>query len=138
MLPVFVRPGSILPIAPLVQSTQEQPQGPLTLRVFPGPQCSGGLYQDDGLSFAYKTGDFLRMSFTCEVSEASGEVAIHIGKHEGGFPAWWRQIEVELDGVTGQARSVTSNGRPVPSHPGDRGLLIPVDDTGAGIDIVIR
>ena len=34
-LPVYVRAGSILPIAPLVQSTAETPQGPLTLRVFP-------------------------------------------------------------------------------------------------------
>jgi hypothetical protein len=34
-LPVYVRGGSILPIAPLTQSTAEVPKGPLTLRVFP-------------------------------------------------------------------------------------------------------
>jgi alpha-glucosidase len=83
MLPVFVRPGSILPIAPLVQSTAERPQGPLTLRVSPGPECHGGLYQDDGTSFAYRNGAFLRMHFSCGVSPQTGEVTLHIGKHEG-------------------------------------------------------
>ena len=34
-LPVYVRGGTILPIAPLTQSTAEEPVGPLTLRVFP-------------------------------------------------------------------------------------------------------
>ena len=137
-LPVFVRPGSILPIAPLVQSTQEKLRGPLTLRIFPGPQCAGTLYQDDGSSFAYKTGDFLRMIVTCEVSASNGEVKIHIGKHEGRFPAWWKLIEVELDGVSGQTRSATSNGRSIRTRPGDRGLVIPVQDTGTGVDIVVR
>src|SRR6202011_4108751 len=67
-LPVFVRPGAILPMAPLVQSTQQKPQGPLTLRVFPGPNCAGSLYQDDGTSFAYQSGAFLRMTFSCTVA----------------------------------------------------------------------
>ena len=35
-LPVYVRAGAILPIEPLVQSTEETPQGPLTLRIYAG------------------------------------------------------------------------------------------------------
>ncbi len=38
-LPVFVRAGAILPIAPVVQSTGITPSGPLTLRVFVGDHC---------------------------------------------------------------------------------------------------
>jgi len=34
VLPVYVREGAILPIAPLTQSTKETPQGALTLRVY--------------------------------------------------------------------------------------------------------
>ncbi len=34
-LPMYVRAGTILPMAPVVQSTMEKPDGPLTLRVFP-------------------------------------------------------------------------------------------------------
>jgi len=35
-LPVYVREGSILPMQPLTQSTNETPKGPLLLRVYPG------------------------------------------------------------------------------------------------------
>ena len=42
-----------LPMAPIVQSTSETPQGPLTFRVYLGDSCAGELYQDDGKSYAY-------------------------------------------------------------------------------------
>ena len=37
-MPVYIRGGSILPIAPLTQSTSQTPRGPFTLRIFPLPQ----------------------------------------------------------------------------------------------------
>ena len=59
-LPVFVRAGSIVPEQPLVQSTDEKPQGPLTLRVYPptapGKDCDGSLYLDDGVSYDFQEG----------------------------------------------------------------------------------
>ena len=55
-LPVYVRVGTILPQQPVVQNVDEAPQGPLELRVYPGPDCHGDLYQDDGNTFAYQKG----------------------------------------------------------------------------------
>ncbi|WP_433966892.1 glycoside hydrolase family 31 protein [Tunturiibacter gelidiferens] len=83
VLPVFVRAGSILPFAPLVQSTQEKPDGPLTLKVYPGESCAGSLYQDDGISFAYKEKDFLRVTYSCE-STGDG-LRLHVGAREEAF-----------------------------------------------------
>ena len=57
-LPVYVRGGSILPLQPLVQSTDETPSGPLELRVYPGQQCRGSVYLDDGHTFRYQQGEF--------------------------------------------------------------------------------
>ena len=65
-LPVFVKGGAILARQPLVQSTDETPRGPLELRVYPGPNCAGSVYQDDGISFAYKEGAYRRQAFTCQ------------------------------------------------------------------------
>jgi alpha-glucosidase len=96
MLPVFVRSGAIIPMQPLVQSTNEVPEGPLTLRVYPGPDCRGALYQDDGTSFAYRRGDFLRMDFHCEQKGQS--LTIHLGEHEGSHSAWWKTIRLEVYG----------------------------------------
>ena len=68
VLPVYVREGSIIPVQPLVQSTEQTPQGPLTLRVYPGENCRGSVYLDDGKTLAYTRGDFLRIEFSCAVT----------------------------------------------------------------------
>ncbi len=97
-LPVFVRAGSILPLAPVVQSTSETPQGPLTLRVYAGDQCAGELYQDDGKSYAYQHGAYLRMQFTCQ--QTAQGMRLTIGAHHGSYPAWWKEIRAEVYGWT--------------------------------------
>ena len=92
-LPVYVRDGSILPLQPLIQNTDETPSGPLELRVYPGAQCSGSIYLDDGHTFRYQQGEFLRQKFTCqsdansvacEVSRARGIVPALVEVHRGG------------------------------------------------------
>jgi alpha-glucosidase len=72
-LPVFVRAGTILPRQPLVQSTDEVPQGPLELHVYPGENCRGELYWDDGIS---TNGTNLRQQIACTVG--NGEIAITV------------------------------------------------------------
>jgi alpha-glucosidase len=96
VLPVFVREGSIIPLQPLVQSTSETPMGPLTLRVYPGKECKGSIYIDDGHSFAYKRGDSLRMEFTCR--ETSNGISVHVAAHQGSFAPWWKNLQVEVYG----------------------------------------
>ena len=136
-LPVFVRPGAILPMETLVQHTDQRPEGPLRLRVFPGPHCTGELYQDDGTSFAYKRGSFLRMTFSCEVRENHSSIAIHIGKHEGSYSAWWRQIAVEVAGFFKRPLAVTVDGRTTSFDMVNHSVRILLTDDGYGMDVVI-
>ena len=98
-LPVYVRGGTILPIAPLTQSTEEKPTGPLTLRVYPGPSCQGDIYQDDGHTFDYQKGQYFRQHFTCELT-ASSQLKVHIDAPEGTYKPWWTQIKIEAYGLT--------------------------------------
>ena len=95
-LPVYVRGGSIIPMQPLVQSTDETPNGPLELRVYPGPQCEGSLYLDDGHTFRYKQGEYLRQGFTCRAEGKA--VALDFGAREGTWTPWWKSIEVVVYG----------------------------------------
>jgi alpha-glucosidase len=139
VLPVFVREGSILPLQPLVQSTSETPKGPLTLRVYPGKDCKGSLYIDDGQTFAYKQGDFLRMEFTC--SENPNGITVHIGPHQGRFVPWWKNVQVEIYGhsVPPLKTSIVGSTEKVePSfdslHHVTRFLLL---DTGGGSDLKV-
>jgi len=108
-LPVFVRAGSIVPEQPLVQSTDEKPVGPLTLRVYPptvqGGDCTGSLYLDDGVSYDFRNGAYLRAKFTCRVS---GEgVVVNVAPREGSFQPWWQQLAVEVYGAARPAASAT-------------------------------
>jgi alpha-glucosidase len=91
-LPVYVRAGSILTMQPLVQSTDETPRGPLELRVYPGPHCYGSIYLDDGHTFRYQHGEFLRQTFTCQ-SENDSVTLKFLGR-QGTYSPWWKNIEV--------------------------------------------
>ena len=93
-LPVYVRGGSILPLQPLIQSTDETPSGPLQLQVYPGPQCNGSIYLDDGHSLRYQHGEYLRQSFTCESGDHSMRLKFHA--REGSYAPWWKFVEVVI------------------------------------------
>jgi len=98
-LPVFVRPGAMLVKQPLVQSTAETPRGALELHVYPGEHCAGQLYLDDGVSFAYRRGAYLRQSFSCADGAAALDIAF--GAREGRYAPWWQQIAVVVHGWSG-------------------------------------
>jgi alpha-glucosidase len=110
-LPVFVRAGAIVPQQPLVQSTDEKPDGPLTLRVYPpdgvNEDCKGTLYLDDGVSYAFRKGDFLRENFTCRLTPQGLIVAVTAP--EGTFAPWWKQFSVEVYGATKPAPEASAS-----------------------------
>ena len=108
-LPVYVRGGSILPMQPLVQSTDQTPVGPLELHVYPGQACSGSIYLDDGHTFRYQQGDFLRQEFKCQAD--SNSVRVSFGVRHGTYTPWWKSFEVVIyDWPSGHANAKLSNG----------------------------
>jgi alpha-glucosidase len=131
-LPVFVRAGAILPIAPLVQSTGETPQGPLTLRVYAGDDCAGHLYLDDGKTYAYQKGSSLRVDFSCEVT--TNGMRLRLGEHKGSYPAWWQRISIEIYGWSPRKRSVRLDGSDldVSMETSSGKLALTISDNGRG------
>lgn len=93
-MPVYVRGGSILPMQPLIQNTDETPSGPLELHVYPGSECNGSLYLDDGHTLRYQKGEFLRQTLTCKSDSKS--LTLNFGKREGSFKPWWKLVEVVI------------------------------------------
>jgi alpha-glucosidase len=138
VLPLYVRGGSIVPVSPLTQSTMDTPSGPLTLRVYLGDDCKGTLYQDDGISYDFQHGQYLRMQSTCYVD--NNTLHVHIGSHEGNYKAWWSEITIEVYGwsaplaharLDGQAVHVTLNSA---SHA----WQATVPDRGHGLDLTFN
>ncbi len=110
-LPVYVRAGSIIPQQPVVQNVDETPHGPLILRVYPGPQCQGGLYMDDGNTLAYQKGQTMRVSFTCDAS--ADHVNVEISAPTGPYRPWFKDVQLEIYGVSGNVKSVSADGHPI-------------------------
>jgi alpha-glucosidase len=137
-LPVYVRAGAILPIQPLVQSTGETPQGPLTLRVYAGDDCRGSIYTDDGESFAFERGDFLRMNFTCTVT--NNEIEITVSKHDGAYTPWWKSLRFEIYGWEPSRGIFQQDGRSssIPIERGKNFVAVNVPDLGAATSLKLQ
>jgi alpha-glucosidase len=103
-MPLYARAGAILTMQPLVQSTSEKPDGPLELRVYPGPDCRGTLYADDGHSFQYEKGEILRVNYSCQASAASIGVTSTIATNA--YQPWWNSTEVTVFGAPRLPREV--------------------------------
>ncbi len=92
----------------LVQYTAQTPTGPLKLRVYPGSDCSGTLYQDDGHTYAYEKGEVLRVKYSCAAS--AGALTISAKVEKSGYKPLWNSTEVKAFGVSGLPKMVKVGG----------------------------
>ncbi len=102
-LPVFVRAGSIVPEQPLVQSTDEKPQGPLTLRVYPPTAIGQRLRRERSIwTMASATtsskGDFLRDGVHVQ-ADGAGRGGDGGSARGTALLPWWKQLSVEVYGA---------------------------------------
>jgi alpha-glucosidase (family GH31 glycosyl hydrolase) len=61
-LPIYVRAGAIIPMGPVKQYTEERVDAPTELVVYPGVNGTASWYDDDGHSFDYRKGAFMRLA----------------------------------------------------------------------------
>ena len=123
-IPVYVRPGAIIPLAPKMSSTTAHPLDPLILQIFSGKTGEGKLYEDAGDSLGYKTNQFSWTHFQ-QQTNPDGSMQIKILPTRGAFPGMLtdRAYQLRLYGVW-PPESVTANGKAIsfvapsdPSHP---------------------
>ena len=101
-MPLYVRAGSIIPMAPVMQYVDERPLDQLTLRVWQGTG-EFTLYEDDGQTFEYKMGAFCTTTY--RVRSEGQQTIVEIGQREGEFSPVEREVVVEVVGV-GEQRFV--------------------------------
>lgn len=85
-LPLFVKRGSIIPMQPLMQFTEEFPVDTLILAIYPSQHNSASfsLYEDDGSSLDYQSGGFGITEFSQNYS-SSDVLNLVIGPSLGQF-----------------------------------------------------
>ncbi|MCR5781422.1 MAG: glycoside hydrolase family 31 protein [Clostridia bacterium] len=57
-IPLFARAGAIIPTAPVMQYTDELPDAPYTVLLFPGGNGEFSLYDDNGTDYGYERGEY--------------------------------------------------------------------------------
>ncbi len=60
-LPLFVQAGAIIPLGPTKQYATQTVKAPITLRIYSGRDGEFIYYDDDGVSFNYRCGDFVKI-----------------------------------------------------------------------------
>lgn len=81
-LPLFVPPGSIIPMGPFLEYSSEKPAEPIELRVYRGADGAFTLYEDEGDTYDYEQGK----SATIPLVWNQASRTLEIGKRTGEFP----------------------------------------------------
>jgi alpha-glucosidase len=113
-VPVYVRAGAIVPMAPAMLYSSEKPLDPLIVKVYPladGQNSQYTLYEDAGDNREYQQGQAAWT--TISAAEKSGELTINIAPVEGGYPGMLttRSYQIWLPGDW-PPQTVTVNGKP--------------------------
>jgi alpha-D-xyloside xylohydrolase len=90
-VPLFVRPGSIIPTGEIVQSSATWQQN-LTILVYAGRNGKFTLYDDDGVTFDCKRGVYAKVPIIYEDEKKT----VTIGPTEGYWKAGKREFTIKL------------------------------------------
>ena len=110
-IPMFVRGGAIIPTRQLVQYTGEAPINPLTFQVYPEGRSSREYYEDDGLSFNYRKGAFLRERLTA--NNQPGVLTLSVSARQGEYTPPARSMQFAVHHQRTQPQSVKLDGKPL-------------------------
>jgi alpha-D-xyloside xylohydrolase len=81
-MPLFVRAGSIMPLGPEIEYAEQEPEGPIELRIYTGADGKFELYQDESDNYDYEMG--MHTIIPIEWSEA--DRTLTIGNRTGKYP----------------------------------------------------
>lgn len=107
-LPLYVLAGSIVPLGPVKQFVDEKVEGPVSLHIYPGGNASFLLYEDDGISFNYRKGDWMGIEISWD--DASKRLELMLARGSRMLSGQPRALTVELDR---QVKNVSFAGKPL-------------------------
>lgn len=81
-IPLYTRAGSIVPLGPVMEWSDQKPCDPIELRIYPGADGSLSLYEDSGDGYDYEKG----AHSVIPISWKEAERKLTIGARQGSFP----------------------------------------------------
>lgn len=110
-MPLYVRAGTVLPLAPVREYVGQPVDEPMTLRIYPGRDGSFTLYEDDGRTLDYQEGEatWTRLSW----DDDARSLTIEPGKSSSGARIESRTFKVTLvEGYDDPVQTVQYTGDP--------------------------
>jgi alpha-glucosidase (family GH31 glycosyl hydrolase) len=93
-IPLFLRAGSLLPLGPIKQFTGEKVDQPLSVTIYPGNDAAFLLYEDDGVSFNYRKGEWMGIEMKWE--DAPRILSLRLASGSKMLAPMRRSIEIKL------------------------------------------
>ena len=120
-IPLFVRSGSILATQPVEQYVSQHPVPEITLDIFPSHSAATfTVYDDDGNTYNYETGAYLRQQITAQQTGDTIHVTI-----DGATGSYAGPLRTYLLRIHSAAHQLTLNGIALPTATADSSLEQP-------------
>ena len=111
-VPMFVRAGSIIPLAPEMEYVGQKAWDNLEIRVYPGADASFTLYEDEGDNYNYERGQYAEITFKWNDRTRQLTIAPRKGSYTGMLQN--RRFTIVLPGQEASAGKVVEyNGQEV-------------------------
>ena len=91
-IPVFVRAGSILPLGPQMQWSDEKPADLIHILVYEGADGQFTLYEDEGTNYNYEKGKYATITFTYDDTHRQ----LTISKRKGSFKGMLKERKFNI------------------------------------------
>ena len=122
-IPVYVRAGAVIPLGPEMQYTAEKPVDPLSVHIYcfaaenlvsESRTSAFSLYEDDGISTAYKQGQFGRTNLRFQQTRVSVGFDIDVVSGDGSYRSVARRgYQLHFHGVRSAVNHILLNGKAI-------------------------
>ena len=106
-IPLFVRAGSIIPIGPDVQYTNEKKWDNLIINVYPGADGTFTLYEDEGDNYNYESGAYTEIPMTWNDTSHT----LTIGSKKGSYNGMLSERKFTVRTPNGNKKTITYKGK---------------------------
>lgn len=97
-VPLFIKQGAIIPTQKALNYTSEEAVSEIMLDIFPSSaQSSFRLYDDDGSSYDYESGEYFKQTVTAQDRGAAG-VSVDLSARTGSYASSYQVYLVKLHG----------------------------------------
>lgn len=117
-MPIYIKPGTLMNLAPNMLYTGQVAWNPITLDVYPttSKTATASLYEDDTVSKSYKTGAYRTTQMSATVDSPNKKVTVTINPAQGTYSgaltnrSWVVRVHKPLEWTNPAASSATVDG----------------------------